>query len=78
MVDLSLNARGVRDTAWVWRSSPGPVLRALRKQAAAADSVPTVLLRTVEPDAMLVDMQQAGEAAMDAMWRLVGHKGNPR
>jgi insertion element IS1 protein InsB len=76
IVDMSLNASGVRDTARVLRISTATVLRALRKKEAALESVNTVLLRTVDPDEMLVDIQQAGEAERDEMWGFVGHKGN--
>jgi insertion element IS1 protein InsB len=78
IVDMSLNASGVRDTARVLRISTDTVLRALRKKEAALESVNTALLRTVDPDEMLVDIQQAGEAEMDEMWSFVGNKGNPR
>jgi insertion element IS1 protein InsB len=78
IVDMSLNASSVRDTARVLRISTDTVLRALRKKEAALESVNTALLRTVDPDEMLVDIQQAGEAEMDEMWSFVGNKGNPR
>jgi IS1 family transposase len=78
IVDMSLNASGVRDTARVLRISTDTVLRALKKKEAALESVNTALLRTVNPDEMLVDIQQAGEAEMDEMWSFVGNKGNPR
>jgi IS1 family transposase len=78
IIDMSLNASGVRDTARVLRISTDTVLRALRKKEAALESVNTALLRTVDPDETLVDIQQAGEAEMDEMWSFVGNKGNPR
>jgi insertion element IS1 protein InsB len=78
IVDMSLNASGVRDTARVLRISTDTVLRALRKKEATLESGNTALLRTVDPDEMLVDIQQAGEAEMDEMWSFVGNKGNPR
>ena len=78
IVDMSLNASGVRDTARVLHISTDTVLRALRKKEAALESVNTALLRTMDPDEMLVDIQQAGEAEMDEMWSFVGNKGNPR
>ena len=67
-IDMSLNTSGVRDTARVLRISPDTVLRALRKKEAALESVNTALLRTVDPDEMIVDIEQAGEAEMDEMW----------
>jgi insertion element IS1 protein InsB len=75
---MSLNASGVRDTARVLRISPDPVLRALRQQEAALASVNTARLRTVAPDEMLVDIQQAGEADMEAMGSFGSNQGNQR
>lgn len=77
IIDMSLNASGVRDTARVLHISTATVLRALRKKAPALESVNTALLRSVNPDGMAVDMARAGEAERDDMWRFVGKKGNP-
>ena len=79
IIDMRLNASGVRDTARVLRSSTDTVLRELRKQDAALESVNTAFLRTHNPDDMAVAIERAGEdAAMDEMWSFVGKKGNPR
>src|SRR6266404_7884143 len=78
IIDMSLNASGMRDTARVLRISTDTVLRALRKKEAALASVHTALLRTVNPEELIVDMQQAGEAEVDEMWSFVGKKGNQR
>ena len=78
IIDMSLNARGVRDTARVLHISPDTVLRELRQKEAALESVNTALLRTMDPDEILVDIQQAGEAEIDEMWSFVGKKGNQR
>src|SRR4029450_1513979 len=78
IIDMSLNASGMRDTARVLRISTDTVLRALRKKEAALASVHTALLRTVNPAAIIVDIQQAGEAEVDEMWSFVGKKGNQR
>ena len=78
IIDMSLNASGVRDTARVLHISPDTVLRELRKKEAALESVNTALLRTMDPDEILVDIQQAGEAEVDEMWSFVGKKGNQR
>ena len=77
-IDMSLNASGVRDTARVLHISPDTVLRELRQKEAALESVNTALLRTMAPDEILVDIQQAGEAEIDEMWSFVGKKGNQR
>jgi InsA C-terminal domain/IS1 transposase len=78
IIDMSLNASGMRDTARVLRISTDTVLRALRKKEAALASVHTALLRTVNPAEIIVDIQQAGEAEVDEMWSFVGKKGNQR
>jgi hypothetical protein len=76
---MRLNARGVRDTARVLRISTDTVLRELRKQEAALESVNTAFLRTHNPDDITVAIERAGEEAeMDEMWSFVGNKGNPR
>ena len=78
IIDMSLNASGVRDTARVLRISTDTVLRELRKKEAALESVNTALLRTINPAEILVDIEQAGEAEVDEMWSFVGKKGNQR
>jgi len=77
-VDMSLNASGVRDTARVLPISTDTVLRELRKKEAVLKSVNTALLRTADPEEILVDIEQAGEAEVDEMWSFVGKKGNQR
>ena len=78
IIDMSLNASGVRDTARVLRTSTDTVLSELRKKEAALESVNTALLRTLKPDEIAVNIQRAGEAEMDEMWSFVGKKGNQR
>jgi len=75
---MSLNASGIRDTARVLRISTDTVLSELKKKEALLVSVNTVLLRTLNPDQIVVDIEQAGEAEIDEMWSFVGNKGNPR
>jgi insertion element IS1 protein InsB len=80
IIDMSLNASGVRDTA---RSVPicfNTVLRELKKKEAVLESVNTSLLRTLDPGEVAWDRERAGEAEaeMDEMWSFVGNKGNPR
>ena len=78
IVDMSLNASGVRDTARVLHISTDTVFNTLRKKAAALESVHTALLRTLTPDAIVVHVERAGEAAMDEMWSFVGKKKKQR
>src|SRR3989441_11118018 len=77
IVDMSLNASGIRDTARVLRISTDTVLRELKKKEAMLASVNTALLRTLNPEQIVVDIAQAGEAEVDEMWSFVGNKGNP-
>jgi transposase-like protein len=74
IIDMSLNASGVRDTARVLHISTDTVLNELRKKEAVLESVNTALLRTLNPDDIAVDIERAGEAEMDEMWSFVGKK----
>jgi len=78
IVDMSLNASGVRDTARVLHISTDTVLNELRKKEAALESVNTAVLRTLTPDDIVVHVERAGEAEMDEMWSFVGKKKEPR
>src|SRR5262245_17032357 len=80
IINMSLNASGVRDTARSLHICPNTVLRALKKKAAALESVNTAILRTLNLAEVAWDLERAGEAEaeMDEMWSFVGHKGNPR
>jgi insertion element IS1 protein InsB len=78
IIDMSLNASGVRDTARVLHISTDTVLTELRKKEAALESLNTAVLRTLTPEDMVVDVERAGEAEMDEMWSFVGKKQEPR
>ena len=78
IIDMSLNASGIRDTARVLRISTDTVLSALKKKEAALESVNSALLRTINPEEMTVAIERAGEAEMDEMGSFVGKKGDQR
>ena len=78
IIDMSRNASGVRDTARSLYICPNTVLRALKKKAAALESVHTAVLRPLNPDEVAWDLERAGEAEMDERWSFVGNQGNPR
>ena len=78
IIDMSLNASGIRDTARVLRITPDTVLRELKKKEAGLESVNSALLRTLNPDEVRVDIEPAGEAEMDEMWSFVGQKKDQR
>jgi len=54
IIDMSLNASGVRDTARSLHMSTNTVLSELKKQEPALESVNTALLRTLKPDEVRV------------------------
>jgi hypothetical protein len=55
----------------VLRISTDTVLSELKKKEALLASVNTALLRTLNPEQIVVDIEQAGEAEIDEMWSLV-------
>ena len=77
IVDMNLNASGIRDTARSLHISTDTVLSELKKKEPALESVNTKLLSTLNPDEVTVDIERAGEAEMDEMWSYVGNKNNP-
>src|SRR2546428_4537967 len=80
IIDMSLNASGVRDTARSLHICPNTVLRELKKKEAVLEAGNTSFLRTLDPAEGAWDLERAGEAEaeMDEMWSFVGNKGNPR
>src|SRR5437763_10905703 len=78
IIDMSLNASGILDTARVLRISTDTVLSELKKKETLLTSVNMALLRPLNPAQIVVDIEQAGEAEIDEMWSFVGNKGNPR
>jgi len=56
VIDMSLNASGIRDTARVLRISTDTVLSELRKKEATLESVNAALLRTLNPDEVRVEV----------------------
>src|SRR4029450_8939008 len=62
IIDMSLNASRVRDTARSLHICPNTVLRELKKKEAALESVNTALLRTLNPEEGAWALERAGEA----------------
>jgi hypothetical protein len=54
IIDMSLNASGIRDTARSLHVSTDTVLSELKKKEASLELVNTSLLRTLNPDEMTV------------------------
>src|SRR5262249_16956132 len=80
IIDIRLNASGVRDTARSLHIGPNTVLRELKKKAPVLESVNTAVLRTLNPVEVAWNLERAGEAEAerDERWAFVGTKGNPR
>src|SRR6202008_5011732 len=71
IIDMSLHASGVRDTARSLHICPNTVLRELKKKEALLESVNTAMLRTLNPVEVARDLNRAGEAEMDERWSFV-------
>ena len=78
IIDMSLHASGIRDTARVLRISTDTVLSELKTKAPVLESVNTALLNTRKGDESTVGIERAGEAAMDEMWSFLGKQKEPR
>jgi transposase-like protein len=72
IIDMSLNASGVRDRARSLHIRTDTVRRELKKKEPVLESVNTALLCTLNPNEVTVDMERAGEAERDAMGSFVG------
>ena len=75
IIDMSLNASGVRDTARSLHICPNTVLRELKKKEAALESVNTALLRTLNPEKVAVDLRKLAKRRWMRCGRLSGTKG---
>jgi IS1 family transposase/transposase-like protein len=78
IIDMSLNASRVGDTARSLHISTNTVLSELKKKEPVLESVNTALLNTLNADEVTVDIERAGEAEMDETGSFVGRKTNPR
>jgi len=58
LIDMSLNASGVRDTARSLHISTNTVLSELKKKESALESVNTALLNTLNPMEVTVDIER--------------------
>src|SRR4029450_12580106 len=70
IIDMRLNASGVRDTARSLHICPNTVLRELKKKEGVLEAVNTTVLRTLHPAEGAWGLERAGEAEaeMDEMW----------
>jgi hypothetical protein len=77
IIDMSLNASRVRDTALSLHISTDTVLRELKQKEPVLECVNTALLNTLNPDEVTIAIERAGEVEMDEMWSFVRRKNNP-
>jgi insertion element IS1 protein InsB len=86
IVDMAMNASGIRDTARVWRVSPTTVIKELKNKEADLQQVNPAVLQQVPPEHVEVELWRADELAqrrgltseLDEMWSYVGQKAEPR
>lgn len=77
VVDMALNASGIRDTSRVLDISPPTVIKILREKGKDLDSVNYKALSSIKKtDDIQVVIRQCDEAEMDEMWSYVGDKSN--
>jgi hypothetical protein len=85
MVEMAMNASGIRDTTRVLHVSPTTVIKELKK-APELHQVNHALLAALPPDQVEVELCRADElevrrglaSEFDDMWSYVAKKANPR
>jgi IS1 family transposase/transposase-like protein len=74
IVDMAMNASGIRDTARVLGISPTTVINKLKQQEGTLSLVNTAYLESVNPEQTEVTLCKVEEAEGDEMWSFVGNK----
>jgi len=79
IIEMTLNASGIRDTARVLKISPTSVIKLLKGKEDKLESVNRSLLENVKNlDKLQVIISRCEEAELDEMWSFVHDKGNQR
>ena len=86
IVDMAMNASGIRDTARVLHVSPTTVIQRTKKKAPELQQVNQAVLKHLHPEHVEVEICRADELAqrrgltseLDEMWSYVGKKAEPR
>ncbi len=79
IVDMTLNASGIRDTARVLEISPTTVIETIKSKSDDIVMVNRPLLEKIETKDVTVDIEKVvDEAEMDEMWSFVDNKGQQR
>ncbi len=74
IIDMAMNASGIRDTARVLKISPTTVTAKLKAQGRRLSQVNTAFLRSLCPRQTMVKIARVEEAEGDEMWSFVGSK----
>jgi hypothetical protein len=86
IVDMAMNASGIRDTARVLHVSPTTVIKELKKKEPELQPVNHRVLASVNPEQVEVEIWRADElevcrglsSELDEMWSFVQAKAHPR
>ena len=78
VLDMALNASGVRDTARVLSISPCTVISTLRSVEGSLESVNEKVLGALDCNNAKVLIVKIDDAEIDEMWSFVGKKSNQR
>ena len=86
VVDMAMNASGIRDTARVLHVSPTTVIKELKKKEPELDQVNQAVLQHLPPEHVEVEIWRADalevrhglSSELDEMWSYVRSKANPR
>lgn len=79
IIDMTLNASGIRDTARVLEISPTTVIKILKGKEDKLESVNRSLLENMQnPEGLQVVISRCEEAELDEMWSFVHDKGHQR
>ena len=85
IIDMAMNASGIRDTARVLHVSPTTVIKALQKKEPALQPVHHAVLTVLHPKQVEVEIWRSDELAvrrglsseLDEMWSFVQAKAHP-
>ena len=79
IVDMAMNASGIRDTSRVLGISPTTVIKVLKKKEGELEPINRGLLENIgNPDKLQVVISRCNEVELDEMWSFVLKKANQR
>jgi IS1 family transposase/transposase-like protein len=78
IIEMAINGSGIRDTARVLGIDKNTVISDLKKRELELENVNTTLLKQLNPETIVVEIQRVDEAELDEMWSFVGNKKQQR